>query len=198
MKVTHACGYYSELVVKAGKKRPRSSTPPRYFQCRGADCGFRKSPLLAPFLWQADGVTTLLNVGGAVAGFLIGALSWVLFAFIGTPIRRFFDLRGEIVLAMNKYARNISEPPSNDFLPFVAAGQVANSRMESAIEFRRLGLSIFSLWENKTLARLILRLMGYRGDAAGRLLIELAEANTVTDRLGPRRSELARTLRLTP
>jgi hypothetical protein len=36
------------------------------------------------------------------------------------------------------------------------------------------------------------------GEAAGRMLIELADANTATDRLGPRRSELAATLRLKP
>lgn len=139
-----------------------------------------------------------MNVGGALISALIGALGWILFAFVGTPIRRFWDLRGEVAHAMNAYARNISGPPQNDFLLAVTAISVANSRIESAKEFRRLGLAMLSFWQNEPLASFFLRLMRIRGDSAGRLLIELAEANTHTDRLGPRRSELAAALRLKP
>lgn len=52
-----------------------------------------------------------MNIGGALLSALVGALAWILFAFVGTPIRKFWDLRGDVALAMNQYARNISEPP---------------------------------------------------------------------------------------
>jgi hypothetical protein len=139
-----------------------------------------------------------MNVSGALLSALIGAIGWILFAFVGIPIRRFWDLRGEVAHAMNQYARNISEASSNDFLLFVQPLDVKQSRSDAAKEFRRLGLQIISLWQNEALARFALRRMGMDGQAAGRMLIELAEANTATDRLGPRRSELASTLRLKP
>lgn len=131
-------------------------------------------------------------------GALFGALSWALFAFVGTPVRKFWDLRGEIAHAMNQYARNISEPPSDHMLLMVQPLEIKQSRAEAATEFRRLGLAILAFWQNEALARFFLRKIGMHGDAAGRMLIELAEANTGTTRLGPRRSDLAATLRLTP
>jgi len=135
-------------------------------------------------------------IGGILTTVIVGPIGWVLFSFVGTPIRRFWDLRGQVAHAMNAYARNISGPPSNDFLLLVTVMGVANSKVESAKEFRRLGLEILSFWQNETLARLLLRSVSIHGDAAARILIELADANIATDRLGPRRSELAATLRL--
>jgi hypothetical protein len=140
----------------------------------------------------------LIDIRGAILSAFIGALGWILFQFVGMPIRKFWDLRGEVAHAMNAYARNISEPPENAFLLAATAVSIANSRMEAAKEFRRLGLAMLSFWQNEPLARLFLRMMRIRGDGAGRLLIELAQANTYTDRLGPRRSEIAATLRLKP
>jgi hypothetical protein len=137
-----------------------------------------------------------MNITGALLSALIGMLAWTLFAFVGTPIRKFWDLRGEIAHAMNDYARNISEPPTNDYLLLMQTIGIEQRRAGSAKEFRRLGLQILSFWQNEPLARLALHLIGINGEAAGRMLIELAEANTATDRLGPRRSDLASTLRL--
>jgi hypothetical protein len=138
----------------------------------------------------------VMNIIGVLLSALIGALAWIVFAFVGTPIRKFWDLRGEIAHAMNAYARNISEPPKNEYLLFAQTIGIEQRRAEAAKEFRRLGLQVLSFWENEPLARIALRLIGIHGDAAGRILIELAEANIATNRLGPRRSELASVLRL--
>lgn len=139
-----------------------------------------------------------INIIGALISALIGAVGWALFAFVGTPIRKFWDLRGEVAHAMNQYARNISGPPQNEFVLRVETADVAQSRISAANEFRRLGLQILSFWQNESLARRALALIGIHGEAAGRLLLELSEANTVNYRLGPTRSDLARSLRLTP
>ena len=112
-------------------------------------------------------MTLIANMEGAIAGALIGALAWLLFAFVGTPIRKFWDLRGEVAHAMNQYARNISEPPGNDFLLIVRTVTIVQSRADSAMEFRRLGLQLISFWQNQALARFFLRLIGMNGDAAG-------------------------------
>lgn len=139
-----------------------------------------------------------MNVGGALISAFIGALGWILFAFVGTPIRRFWDLRGEVAHAMNQYARNISEPPGNEFLVFVQPLDVVQTRAAAAKEFQRLGLQLLSFWQNEALARFFLQRIRMNGELAGKMLLELAEANTGTQRLGPRRSELAATLRLKP
>lgn len=144
-------------------------------------------------------MTLIANVEGAIAGALIGAVAWVVFAFVGTPIRKFWDLRGEIAHALNKYARNIAEPPSNEFLLLaVTVLDFAKSRQEGAVEFRRLALLLISFWQNEAFARTVLRLIGIHGDAAGRMLLELAESAINAERLGPKRSEIAATLRLKP
>jgi hypothetical protein len=137
-----------------------------------------------------------MNVSGALLSALIGALGWILFAFVGTPIRKFWDLRGEVAHAMNKYARNISEPPENYAVLFAQPLDIKQSRDDAAQEFRRVGLLMISFWQNEAFARLILRQMRMNGEAAGQMLLELSEANTTTHRLGPRRSDLAATLRL--
>jgi hypothetical protein len=144
------------------------------------------------------GSLTLIDISGAILSALIGALGWFLFQFVAKPFRKFWDLRGEVAHAMNAYAQNISEPPENTFLLAVTALSIANSRIESAKEFRRLGLAMLSFWQSEPFARVVLRMIGMHGDGAARLLLELAEANTHTDRLGPRRSEIAATLRLKP
>lgn len=137
-----------------------------------------------------------MNFGGVLLSALIGGIGWVLFAFVGAPIRKFWDLRGEVLHAMNQYARNISEAPDNTWLLF---GQTSGThREEAAAEFRRLALELTKFWKNETLARLFLRAFGMSGEAAAKMLFELSEANVATNRLGPRRSELAATLRLKP
>jgi hypothetical protein len=69
----------------------------------------------------------LIDNRGATLSAFIGALGWILFQFVGMPIRKFWDLRGEVAHAMNAYARNISEPPENAFLLAATAVSIANS-----------------------------------------------------------------------
>ncbi len=75
-------------------------------------------------------MTLIANTGGAIVSALIGALTWLLFAFAGTPIRKFWDLRGEVAQAMNQYARNISEPHGNESLLFAQTVAIVQSRAE--------------------------------------------------------------------
>lgn len=98
-------------------------------------------------------MTLIANTGGAIVSALIGALTWLLFAFAGTPIRKFWDLRGEVAQAMNQYARNISEPHGNESLLFAQTVAIVQSRANSAKEFRQLGLQLISFWQNEALAR---------------------------------------------
>lgn len=121
-----------------------------------------------------------------------------MFAFVGTPIRKFWDMRGEVAHALNEHARNVSGPPTETVLMFpVLTLDAQQSRAAAAKEFRRLGLQLLPFWQNEALARLILhRVMRVRGDIAGRMLLELSDASADGNRLGPGRWQITETLRL--
>jgi hypothetical protein len=49
--------------------------------------------------------STILTTIGTMAGtFLIGVLGWFVSSFFGGPLRKFFDLRGEVVRQMARFA----------------------------------------------------------------------------------------------
>ena len=136
-----------------------------------------------------------MDFAGALISAVIGATGWVIFSFVGTPIRKFWDLRGEIVLALNKYARAVCGPPSETILmSAVVSPQL--TRAPAAQEFQRLGLALLAFWQNEALARIFLRLVGFNGEVGARMLLTMAEAAMSTATLGPRREEITRPLRL--
>jgi hypothetical protein len=136
-----------------------------------------------------------MNISGALLSALIGGAGWILFAFAGQPIRRFWDLRGEVAYACNQYSRFISGPPSYAMKLRLSG---SDNRDSATTEFRRLGMSLIAFDENERLATLVLSVFGFKSGASGRLLLDLAEALDNKMSLGPRRSDLLRFLRLLP
>ena len=142
-------------------------------------------------------MTAIANIEGALAGLLIGTVGWFLANFIGSPIREFWNLRGEVAHALNKYSRYVSGPPSEPLLMF-PADRTEDSRDAAIKEFGRLANRLIAFWDNETLARWALKSAGIRGDACGRMLLEAANALSSRNSLGPRRHDLVATLRLKP
>lgn len=142
-------------------------------------------------------MTAVANIEGALAGLFIGAAGWLLTNFVGRPIREFWNLRGEVANALNKYSRYISGPPSEPRLMF-PVDRTEDSRDAAIKEFVRLAHQLIAFWDNEALARQVLKSIGIRGDACGRMLLEAAEALNSRNSLGPRRYDLVATLRLKP
>jgi hypothetical protein len=142
-------------------------------------------------------MTAIANIEGALAGFLIGVLGWFMINFVGRPIREFWNLRGEVAHALNKYSRYISGPPSEPRLLF-PVDRSEDSRQVAIKEFVDLAHRLIAFWDNEALARRALMGIGIRGDACGRMLLDTAEALNARNSLGPRRSDLVATLRLKP
>ena len=47
-----------------------------------------------------DGSAVLIALGSAVCG----ALGWIASSFVASPVRKFFDLRGEIIRRLTEFA----------------------------------------------------------------------------------------------
>jgi hypothetical protein len=135
---------------------------------------------------------------GFIGGLIAGPLAWFLTAFVFLPIRRFWDLRGEIAHALNDFARVISGPPSEEILMFPSGIDTRTLPPNASKEFRRLGLAILSFWQNELIARVVLSWIGFNGESIARILLESSEAAMSTATLGPRRSDIAAMLKLKP
>ena len=91
-----------------------------------------------------------MDIFGAIGSAVIGCASWIAFAFAAQPIRKFWDLRGEVAEASNKYARFISERPSLQEKLLLSA---SIDRESAKSEFKRLGQALITFHENELLAR---------------------------------------------
>jgi hypothetical protein len=137
-------------------------------------------------------------------GFLAAAIGWLTLEFLGRPLRRFFDLRGETVELLTRIA-NVRAPKSHiaeafhpqmstvvtrhrveTLLPELTASEIdalANARKDLrtlASKFRAFAL-------NETVACKVAGMLGYDADLAGRGLIGLSNR---IDTYGVERTEL--------
>jgi hypothetical protein len=136
-----------------------------------------------------------MDIRGALLSAALGGGAWIVFAFVGTPIRKFWDLRGEVAHALNRYARAVAGAPKEEVL-FSEVVNPMVSRAPAAQEFHRLGVAILSFWQNEAFARGFLRLAGLDGAVAAKMLLLMAEAAMSTATIGPRREEITKPLRL--
>jgi hypothetical protein len=136
-----------------------------------------------------------MDISGALGSALIGCASWILFAFGGQPIRRFWDTRGDVAHACNLYARFIFEPPSFEEKLWLTDNK---DRDAAKIEFGKLGLQLITFHENEALASFVLERFSISPKACGRLLLQLSENLNSGTSMGPRRSDILRFLRLPP
>lgn len=132
----------------------------------------------------------------SVTGFILGgAVGWLGGTFVGNPIRRFFDIRHSVIQARDRYSRFITGSPSLEIASLFAT---RNDKPAAIAAFRAIGLDLTSFAENETLARIALGIAGYDPELSGRRWLDLSEALTSADRMGPTRTDLLAPLRLKP
>lgn len=135
----------------------------------------------------------------ALSGFLAAAIGWLTLEFLGRPLRRFFDLRGETVELLTRVG-NIRAAYSQ-FDEEVAEG-IFTSRRESAHieltsveldalasarkEIRALASRFCAFALNETIASKAVALIGYNALNAGQSLIGLSN---MLDTYGKERSD---------
>jgi hypothetical protein len=99
----------------------------------------------------------------AIAGVVFsGAVGWFVAGFIGSPIRRFFDLRGEVIRQMARYgnigARFKEKRGDPDEVEPVEISEKGEQRLQQAEEaFRDLAAEMRSFALNEPLAVKLLR-----------------------------------------
>jgi len=105
----------------------------------------------------------------AIGSFAAGAIAWVVLEFIGRPLRKFYDLRGETVYRLSKIAnvRSLAKTTSSEPSP---SGEVQYDRLSEpemadladAIKTVRDLASQFRAFSfNETCALHFTRLLGY-------------------------------------
>jgi hypothetical protein len=105
-----------------------------------------------------------LNIVGFVAA---GAMGWFGTAFLGRPIRHFFDLRGEVIRRWTQCANvraRWKEDPSKTWQTVEEPGftEADAKRLEEAEGiFRELGSQMRAFAQNETLAVWIVKLLRY-------------------------------------
>jgi hypothetical protein len=114
-----------------------------------------------------------MSFGGLMLTALAGALGWIALSFIGTPIRRFWDLRGEVSHALHEYSRYI---PGSPLYSENIAADSGTPRFNAGTTLHQLGLKLIAFWENEYLARVLLRACRIDAAKAGAALVELGTA----------------------
>jgi hypothetical protein len=141
-----------------------------------------------------------------VGSFLAAAFGWVVLEFVGRPLRKFFDLRGEVIRKLIEYANirarwkiikddsgAISGEREDMKLP---ADEIA--RMEEAQRsLRDLAAQMRAFAENETWARWLARLLRYNPRDASSGLVGLSNSlDTYGEGRDFHRKTLRRALRL--
>jgi hypothetical protein len=135
---------------------------------------------------------TLILVLQPPFGFLAAAIGWLTLEFLGRPLRRFFDIRGETVELLTRIANvraAYSQFHEEDLLRKEA--QVRTTTEIAALDgaqrdLRALASKFRAFALNETLAAKVVGRLGYDAFAAGQSLIGLS--NTI-DTYGRDRNE---------
>lgn len=118
---------------------------------------------------------------GALGGAMGALAAWVALEFVGKPIRRFFDLKAEIARQLavfgNVGARGVAEKYRGITLAYtddeITPQQL--SRITSARDvFRDLSAQMRAFADTETLAKLVLRVLGYDPGRASRAMMSLS------------------------
>ncbi len=141
-----------------------------------------------------------------IGSFLAAALGWVVLEFIGRPLRKFFDLRGEIIRRLIEFANIRARwkdiPDSSGAVSgerealSLSDGEIA--RLEEAQKMLRdLASQMRAFAENETFARLIAQMLGYNLKDASAGLIGLSNSfDTYGETKAFQRKTLTRALRI--
>jgi hypothetical protein len=137
----------------------------------------------------------LLSIG---LGAITAVIAWFVTSFVGTPFRRFWDLRGEAIQVLNENARFIPGPPSQSELWFPSPILNPTARQNAALQLRAIGSKMIAFSQNELFASHALRAFGINPSLAGQMFVEASNAMTERINLGPRRDQIAAALRLHP
>jgi hypothetical protein len=133
----------------------------------------------------------------------IGAISgWIVVKFVGDPIRKFWDLRGEVSRALHERARFVPGSPETDMMFFKGPSPLNIKpynvpRDEAVSTFKSLGAQLLTFSSNEFLASAVLQMCRISINRAGRDLVSLALAIDDRDSANaPRCDDILRALRL--
>jgi hypothetical protein len=124
-------------------------------------------------------LTHLTGLVGPLVSFLLAGVGWMLFEFVGRPIRRFFDIRAEIK-RQTLLAWNLPELASID-----PADWMDPSHQDYDVRhvLEDLTAQLISFAKSETMAAWFVRRLGYRPIEAARIL------RSITLALGTRYEE---------
>ena len=116
------------------------------------------------------------------AGILGAVIGWVALTFAGTPVRKFFDLRGEVIRRLTEFAnvkarrKEVSDDADGSVeVERFDLSDKEIARLEQAQSvFRDLGSQMRSVAENEIMAVWILRVLRYDSLKASAGLIGLS------------------------
>jgi len=111
---------------------------------------------------------------------LVGVLAWIATSFVGTPVRKFFDLRGEIIQRLTEFA-NVPAPSKDDPRPVSEFSDRDLSRLKEAHGVFRQLAAHMRAFEHEPLANWFVR-WRYDPSVASAGLIGLSNSHdTYTD-----------------
>jgi hypothetical protein len=99
--------------------------------------------------------TILQTIGSLLAGAIAAGLGWSTTEFLARPIRRFYDLRAEIIQKMAEYAklRARFKQTDNGVEEYTSLSAQESARLEEAQQtFRELGARMRAFAYNETFA----------------------------------------------
>ena len=130
-------------------------------------------------------MTSALQIVGSFTAAVVG---WVTLEFVGRPLRKFFDLRGEIIQALIEFANvraRWKEAP--DSAGAVAIEQEVERFTQEDMDrlsgaettFRALAARMRAFAENETMARQVARLLRYDPTKASAALIGVSNSISI-------------------
>jgi hypothetical protein len=133
------------------------------------------------------GSTTVQITNSGIATFvsalLAGALGWVALEFFGRPLRKFFDLRGEIIRQLVRFANvrarytPITDRSGKEVLVDQLLSDAELQRLTLAMDtFRDLGSQMSAFANNETFALRAAKTFGYDPALASSSLIGLSNS----------------------
>lgn len=120
-----------------------------------------------------------------IGSFFAAAFAWIILEFVGRPLRKFFDLRGEVIRRLIEFANvraHWKELPDSSSavsgnLEEMDLSAVDIARLEEAQRtFRDLASQMQAFAQNETFARYFAELLRYKPLAAGAALIGLSNS----------------------
>jgi hypothetical protein len=166
----------------------------------------------AQFISGGGGSSTTVQISNSgittfVSALLAGALGWVALEFFGRPLRKFFDLRGEIIRQLVRFAnvRPRYTPITDRTGKVIPVDQMLSDaerqRLTLAMDtFRDLGSQMSAFANNETFALRAAKTFGYDPALASSSLIGLS--NSIDTHGAPERilnrTALAKALKLKP